>query len=140
MVSNKVESTAAITFLACFVPFAGNSFTDTELMQWLSQKEKSLILIVSDGMPYSQKSIPIVSQQAQERNLPLIILSDRTGAEQKKRGDCVVSSNVLIENGALRHFPSLFAVKDHQLLPEVIPGIQTPQELRAHLTEFYGDH
>lgn len=131
-----------MVFFALFMAFAGaeassRDFKDEDLKQWLGLHENGLILAVSDGMPYSQESVGIVSGEAKRKQLDLLILSDRPGPLQKKRNDALLRSDQLLAKGALRHFPSLFFVRNHQLLPEVIPGIQTQQELSRSLYEIY---
>ncbi len=110
-------------------------FDDQDLKRFENKNESGLILIVSDGMPYSEMSVGPVVAEAKKRHLALIILSDRAGPNQKKRGNAIVKSNRLLSKGAMRHFPSLFIVKKHALLNQVIPGFQTPSELHLNLNE-----
>jgi hypothetical protein len=113
------------------------SFTDHDLIKWQTQSSRSMILVVSDGMPYSQRSIPDVVAESKRRKIPLKILSDHVGREQTKRCDPILQASGLIQAQGLRHFPTLFFVKDHQLLKQVIPGIQTKTELSLHLDEIF---
>jgi hypothetical protein len=112
-------------------------FTDQDLVKFLALKKSGLILVVSDGMPYSEKSIIGVKDQAKKRNLPLLVLSDRIGIKQQKRCDQIITSSQLIEKGAFRHFPTLFSVVDHKLSQKVIPGIQTEKQLDLNLNEIF---
>jgi hypothetical protein len=112
-------------------------FSDLDLQRWSRSHSNGLILVVSDGMPYSQKSAESVAEEAKKRNLALLILSDRTGPKQQSRCDSLVQSNVLIGKGALRHFPTLFFVKNHALQKHIIPGIQTQSELSSSLDEIF---
>lgn len=112
-------------------------FTDLSLQSWLKANTHGIVLIVSDGMPYSQKSIVDVTAEASRRRLPLLILSDSAGSGQQKRCDPLIKSGVLIARGAVRHFPTLMTVKNHQLNSKVIPGIQTPKQLTLNLDEAF---
>ena len=112
-------------------------FTDHSLQEWMKGHKKSLILLVSDGMPYSEMSVVQVQKEALKRKLGLVILSDRSGKLQKERCDPLLASSQLFSRGALRHFPSLFFIKNHQLFPKMIPGIQSQKELEINLDEVF---
>lgn len=132
----------SLAFSACAgqpVPAPGprceSPWDDAALNAWLKEHRESLILVVSDGMPYSQKSVDIVAAEAARRKLALRIVSDRTGPAQQRRCDPLLRSNTLVSRGALRHFPTLFVVREHALSPKVIPGIQDRPELTLTLDE-----
>ena len=110
-------------------------FTDADLLKWERTEDRALILVVSDGMPYSQKSRKWVLAAAAQRKLNAVVLSDRKGVLQEKQGDSLMQSDRLASKGALRHFPSLFLIRDHQLMNQVVPGIQTAEELDHYLNE-----
>ena len=112
-------------------------FTDQELTQWISSNTNGLILLVSDGMPYSQESVEMVQSEAARRKISYQLVSDRAGYHQHLRCDPVLKSDVLISKGGLRHYPTLFFVKNHLLLDRVIPGAQTREELTQTLNELF---
>jgi hypothetical protein len=121
------------------------AFTDLELNEWLTGHPRGLIFVISEGMPYSVRNLSELKASAREHALPLLVLSDHCTANQStapqspaapNAPSCTpLASETLIRQGALRHFPSLFFNRNHRLLPKVIPGFQTREELERALKE-----
>jgi hypothetical protein len=124
-----------LSLLACAASPFPDRFTDHDLKAWLQFHPRGLIAVISEGMPYSSRNLPILKAEATRRKLPLLVLYDRCPTDSEKQDPCcsALASDSLISIGALRHFPSLFFNRNHRLLPKVVPGFQTRAELNENL-------
>jgi hypothetical protein len=99
---------------------------DQGLRTWLQRHADSILVIVSPGMPYSTRFLPVVEAEAAKKKLPIRVVKDQE-----------LSAVELLKRGAMRHYPTLFFVRSHRLYPKVFPGAQTAKELRFYLDEIF---
>lgn len=127
--------------MAPFVAMAANNRTldDSYLKELMKKNKAGLIYVWSPRMPLSVQGLEEARRAAADAGIAFVEARD-PHAGPAADSQLILNSNRLLELGVSNHFPTIAFFKDGKVLPTLVPGYESREQLGNLMDTILSNH